>query len=198
MKAIAATSRVFLPMLLLTYAGCEPVRTTGAPPNHNTAGAALCVYYAPVKIDILPLTEFTAPPGGPGLDGGSELHTIEAYVSLLDSFGSQIKSPGKFRFELYEYVQRSAEPKGKGVMIWPKSDLSDPNSGNRHWIDLSDPATNNRAWRDFIRAYQFNLPCKPASYEEALQPGRDYVLEATCLLPNGSRLTADFGLKRRE
>jgi len=191
MRVIAATSRVFLPMLLLTYAGCEPVRTTGAPPDHNTAGAALCVYYAPVKIDILPLTEFTA------LDGGSDPH-IEAYVSLLDSFGSQIKSPGKFRFEMYEYVQRSGEAKGRRVMIWPESDLSDPNSGNRYWIDLSDPAANNRSWRDFLRAYQFNLPFKPAPYEGALRPGRDYVLEATCLTPDGSRLTAEFGLKRRE
>jgi hypothetical protein len=193
MKVIAAISRVFLPMLLLTYAGCEPVRTTGAPPaDHNTAEAPLCVYYAPVKIDILPLTEFVA------LDGSSEPHTIDTYVSLLDSFGSQIKSPGKFRFELYEYVQRSAEPKGRRVMIWPESDLSDPNSGNRYWTDLSDPAANNRSWRDFLRAYQFNLPFKPAPREGALRPGREYVLEATCLTPNGSRLTAEFGLKRRE
>jgi len=191
MRVIAAISHVFLPMLLLTWAGCEPVRTTGAPPDHNTAGAALCVYYAPVKIDILPLTEFTA------LDGGSDPH-IEAYVSLLDSFGSQIKSPGKFRFEMYEYVQRSGEAKGRRVMIWPESDLSDPNSGNRYWIDLSDPAANNRSWRDFLRAYQFNLPFKPAPYEGALRPGRDYILEATCLTSDGSRLTAEFGLKRRE
>lgn len=191
MKIIAAVSHVFLPMLLLTYAGCEPMRTTGAPPDHNTTGESLCVYYAPVKIDILPLTELVA------LDGGSDPH-IEAYVSLLDSFGSQIKSPGKFRFELYEYVQRSAEPKGRRVMIWPENDLSDPNSGNRYWTDLSDPAANNRSWRDFLRAYQFNLPFKPAPQEGALRPGGAYVLEASCLTPNGSRLTAEFGLKRRE
>ena len=190
MRVIAGISQVFLPMLLLTYAGCEPVRTAGAPPDQNTAGAALCVYYAPVKIDILPLTEFTAPPGGLVPDGGSGPH-IDAYVSLLDSFGSQIKSPGKFRFELYEYIQRSAEPRGRRVMIRPESDLSDPNSGNRHWIDLSDPAANNRSWRDFLRAYQFNLPFKPA-------PGQEYILEATCLTPDGSRLTAEFGLKHRE
>jgi len=198
MKVIAATSRVFLPMLLLTYAGCEPVRTTASPPDHNTANAPLCVYYAPVKIDILPLTEIVAPPGGLGPDGGSEPHKIDTYVSLLDSFGSQIKSPGKFRFELYEYVQRSAEPRGRRVMIWPESDLSDPNASSRHWIDLSDPAANNRSWRDFLRAYQFNLPFKPAPNEGALRPDRDYILEATCLTPNGTRLTAEFGLKRRE
>jgi len=191
MRVIAAISHVFLPMLLLTWAGCEPVRTTVAPPDHNTADAPLCVYYAPVKIDILPLTEFTALPGDLGPDGSPEPHTIEAYVSLLDSFGSQIKSPGKFRFELYEYVQRSAEPKGRRVMIWPESDLPDPNSDRRYWTDLSDPAANDRSWRDFLRAYQFNLPFKPA-------PGRDYLLEATCLTSNGSRLTAEFGLKRRE
>jgi len=192
MKVIAATSRVLLPMLLLTYAGCEPVRTTGAPPDHNTAGAALCVYYAPVKIDILPLTELIV-----ALDGGSDPH-IEAYVSLLDSFGSQIKSPGKFRFELYEYVQRSAEPKGERLRKWPDSDPADPNTDDLYWIDLSDPAANNRSWRDFLRAYQLDLPLKPAPHEGVLQPGRDYVLEATCLTPNGSRLTAEFGLKRRE
>ena len=185
MRVIAAISHVFLPMLLLTYAGCEPVRTTGAPPDHNTAGAALCVYYAPVKIDILPLTELIV-----ALDGGSDPH-IEAYVSLLDSFGSQIKSPGKFRFELYEYVQRSAEPKGGRLKKWPDSNPADPNTDDLYWIDLSDPAANNRSWRDFLRAYQFDLPFKPA-------PGQDYILEATCLTPDGSRLTTEFGLKRRK
>ncbi len=186
MRVITAISHVFLPMLLLTYAGCEPVRSTDAlPADQNTAGAALCLYYAPVKIDILPLTEFVA------LDGGSEPRIIDTYVSLLDFFGSQIKSPGKFRFELYEYIRRSPDPKSGRVMIWPESDLSDPNASDRYWIDLSDPAANNRSWRDFLRAYQFNLPFEPA-------PDRDYVLEATCLTPNGKRLAAQFYLKRTE
>ena len=72
----------------------------------------------------------------------------EHAVSLLDPFDCQIKSPGVFRFELYEYVQRSAEPKGQRVIIWPD-------------IDLTECSENNNHWRDFLRAYEFNLDFGP-------------------------------------
>ena len=131
------------------------------------ATAPVCTQYAPVKIDIMPLTEFVRHEGAEP--------KIALYVSLLDSFGSQIKSPAMFRFELYQRVRRSAEPKGSRTIIWPDA-------------DLSDPAANNRHWRDFLRAYQFDLPFDPAE-------GQEYVLEVTCLTPDAKRISAKCSLK---
>ena len=182
MKLIAAISQPLVIALVLLAAGCEPVTLHDPLPSaDNASGLSICVSYAPSKIDILPLTELKAAHSG-------AVPELIVYVSLLDSFGSQIKSPGKLRFELYEQRQRSAEPKGRRVEIWPDIDFSDPNVGNGHWFDLSEPAENNRKWRDFIRAYEFALPLKTAAENS-------YILEATCLIPSGRRLTAQVSLK---
>ena len=163
-------------MLLFVEAGCEPTRVgikkNGQPLKsvNDCNGFSFYAPYAPVKIDIVPLTEFT------GVNDAGEEQKIKAYVSLLDSFGYQIKAPGTFRFELYEKVPRSAEPKGKRIDIWPD-------------IDLNDVVENNRYWRDFLRAYEFNLPSESES-------DQNYILEATCLSPNGKRLSAEFTLTR--
>ncbi|UCE99762.1 MAG: hypothetical protein JSV82_01465 [Planctomycetota bacterium] len=125
--------------------------------------------YMPVKVHIMPLTEFTRPG-----DGG-EMSGIKAYVSLLDEFDCQIKAPVVFRFELYEYVQPSAEPKGRRIAIWPD-------------VDLTQAAANNQYWRDFLRAYQFNLDFVP-------QRNQSYILQVTSLCPTGKRLSAEFTLK---
>ena len=123
--------------------------------------------FAPARICILPLTEL---PGSTG----SQAVALTAYIGLLDAFGCQIKAPGVLRFELYQYVPRSAAPKGQRLAIWPD-------------IDLIHPATNNGYWRDFLRAYEFKLDA-PAGLNET------YVLEATFLCPDGRRLMATFPL----
>lgn len=122
--------------------------------------------YSPMKIDILPLTEYTAADNSPGSA------KIEVYVSLSDSFGSQIKTPGIFRFELYERVPRSAEPKGKRIIHWPDT-------------NLTNIAENENHWRDFLRAYEFILPVES-------QTNQNCILQATCICPNGKRLSAEF------
>ncbi len=149
--------------LLCFVVGCEPAQVATEPkPSANAI-------FAPVKVKILPLTKFIDA-------GGTEEKTaIKSYVSLIDSFGSQIKAPGVFRFELYEYSQRSSESKGKRVTIWPD-------------IDLTNPAKNNDYWRDFLRAYEFNLPFEPAG-------DQSYILQTNCLCPNGKRLSGEFNLK---
>lgn len=159
MKVITVTANVFL--LLLAGAGCEPPKTELTPANG--IGLNQLAEYAPTKIDIVPLTEFTRE------TGQTEL---KVYVSLLDEFGCQIKSPAVFRFELYNKVPRSAEPKGKRVAIWPD-------------IDLSDPVKNNEHWQDFLRSYKFDLPFEPKA-------DQSYVLQATALCPNGKRLSTEF------
>ena len=120
-------------------------------------------------MSILPLTEIR---GAAGIGQDAKL---TAYVALLDAFGCPIKAPCTLRFEVYEYVPRSAQPKGQRLMIWPD-------------IDLTHPATNNKFWRDFLRAYEFQL---------GLRANRDqtYILEATYLGPDGKRLSGECAIR---
>jgi hypothetical protein len=172
-------------LLTLLCSGCAQsqadVPTAGQPPKQEVTPAVggeeaktaeppvVPTGFAPAKISILPLTEL------PTSTGSSQTVALNAYVGLLDAFGCQIKAPGTLRFELYQYVPRSAAPKGQRLVIWPD-------------IDLTHPATNNRYWRDFLRAYEFKLDA-PAGLTET------YVFEVTCMCPDGRRLTAEFPLR---
>jgi len=174
MKTNGVTAQIVFLVLLVVAVGCEPpqvgIKKT-EPPLKSVSDCNEVLFYAPytpAKIDILPLTECT---GGSNAGGKSK---IKVYVSLLDSFGYQMKSPGVFRFELYERVPRSAEPKGKRISIWPD-------------INLTDVVENNRYWQDFLRAYEFSLPFEP-------ETSQNRILQVTCLCPNGKRLSAEFTL----
>jgi hypothetical protein len=155
----------------LAAAGCEPHEQGAASARRSESSSGeVSVYggYTPVKVDILPLTGL--------LGGGEKVKTsaIKVYVGLLDGFDCQIKSPAVFRFELYKKVERSAEPKGQRLNIWPD-------------IDLTEPSKNNEYWRDFLRAYEFIL-----DFEARGRPS--YILQVTCLCPDGKRLSAEFAL----
>lgn len=172
MRAVGVIMKILLCPLLFG-SGCEP--KAAELPTQNGKGSnlpSIYVSYTATKIDIMPLTEFTRPSEGEGAP------KIRVYVSLLDSFGYQIKNPAIFRFELYELVQRSAEPKGKRAVIWPD-------------IDLTDVVENSNYWRDYLRTYEFNLDFEP-------EKNQNYILQVTCLCPNGKRLSADFALKYTE
>ncbi len=157
MRIVTVLLWTFCLAAFLIQAGCEPSEVATEPMPET--------FYVLAKAHILPLTEITH-------EGQPE---VKVYVSLLDWFGSQIKAPVVFRFELYGYVQRSSEPKGRRIVIWPD-------------IDLTEPAENNKYWRDFLRAYEFNLPFEAES-------DKSYIIQATCLRPNGKRLSAEFTLK---
>lgn len=177
MKVIGAIFQVFFFALVLGGAGCGPAPVDVEPTMPTETGGSfngLSVYapFNPVRIDIMPLTKFVS------VGGTEEPSKIRVYVSLLDSYGCQAKSPGVFRFELYERVLRSGEPKGQRIIIWPDVDLTGWNE-------------NNKYWRDFLRVYKFELDFEPAG-------NRNYIMQATCLCPNGKRLSAEFGLKYPE
>jgi hypothetical protein len=187
-------------LFLLLLAGCsqprsvqrppavEPARTTEpnvAQPREDTAKVAPPAggpAFTPVKIGILPLTELSSP------SDASQSGKLSVFVTLLDAFGSQMKAPGVLRFELYEYVPRSAQAKGQRLTLWPT-------------VDLTSPAQNNRYWRDFLRAYEFVLDTGSPTQNSALggptQAGRDktYILEVTCMYPDGRRLSSEYVLK---
>jgi hypothetical protein len=164
---------------VLPFCGCAQPQGQVPPPARpsvaKTGGdiaaptAVAADSFAPVRIDILPLTEFS------GLAENGLNTTLNVYVALLDAFGSPIKTPGTLRFELYEYIPRSAAPKGQRTAIWPD-------------IDLTGPVENNQRWRDFLRAYEFELDVRA-------DRSKTYVLEATCLCPDGKRLTCEYRLR---
>ncbi len=157
-------------MFVLLGIGCESeqLKKTGV----DKSSGQLNVYssYNPVKLDIMPLTEIVRVG-----DEGRDLQ-IKVYVSLLDQFGCQVKTPGVFRFELYEHVERAAEPKGRRVAIWPDA-------------NLTDASENNKYWRDFLRVYEFDLDFEP-------QNNGSFILEITCLCADGSRLSDEFVLNK--
>ncbi len=161
---------LFIILLLLFFtSGCRhSSQGSGLIQENEPNAISIYTRYSPVKIDILPLTEFN-------INKKTGQGEINLFVSLLDLFGSQIKSPCIFRFELYARVQRSSEPKGGRIMIWPD-------------VDLIDPKINNDYWRNFLRAYEFNLPFEP-------QADQSYILEVTCLCPNNKRISSEFSLK---
>jgi hypothetical protein len=171
MKAAVVVLKILLFIFLVADTGCGqlPGLSERRSKNGNELNKVSAYSnFAPDRINIMPLTEFI------NTDNIRQI-SIKPYVSLLDSFGSQIKSPGVFRFELYQRSVRSAEPKGKRVVIWQD-------------IDLTEPALNHEYWRDFLRAYEFDLPFE-------LDVSQSYILQVTCLCPNGRRLSDEFALK---
>jgi hypothetical protein len=125
--------------------------------------------FGPAKVSILPLTEIR------GAAGIGQDATLTVYMAMLDAFGCPIKAPCTLRFEIYEYVRRSAQPKGQRLRIWPD-------------IDLTNPTVNNESWRDFLRAYEFRLDVR-ANRDQT------YILEATCLGPDGKRLSGQCAIR---
>jgi len=164
---------VVLAFIGLVGLGCEPTVSVNKPlPSAAEVGCDETVLYKgfrPVEIDITPLSEYIFP-----RDIEAKAH-VNIFVTVLDAFGSQIKAPGVFRFELYEYVPRSAEQKGKRIVIWDD-------------IDLTDAVENNKYWSDYLRAYKF--------YLDLDQPtNRTYILQVTCICPGGRRLSDNFVIK---
>lgn len=159
------TTMLLILLPLVFYAGCAGLPTISLAPG----GAPPCARYGPARLDIIPLTSLVT-----ASDTGRS-STLNAYVCLVDSFDSQIKYPAVFRFELFERLHRSTDPKGKRLIIWPD-------------IDLTDPAVNNNHWQDFLRAYLFSLPLTK-SFDDTC------ILHVTCFCPSGKRLSADFAIE---
>lgn len=150
-------------VLVVWQVGCD---STASLLREGFKKDAAKMQYHPAVIEILPLTALK-------IDSDEETIGLKVYVSLGDSFGSQIKSAGLFRFELYEYLLRSAEPKGKRLFIWGD-------------IDLTDAKINNDHWRDVLRSYEFSLDADVSG------GGRGkYVLQVTFIADDGSRRLDD-------
>jgi hypothetical protein len=172
MKTISFLTKLFFVLAIIFYAGCstQPPGAESSPSLFHDSTP--CSHFGPARIDVLPIT-YIAPISAADRDA-----TINAYVCLIDAFDSQIKAPVIFRFELFQRLQRSADPKGKRLIVWPD-------------IDLTDPASNNNLWQDFLRAYLFSLPLQKTSAESC-------ILHVTVICPSGKRLTADYIVRSRQ
>lgn len=102
---------------------------------------------------------------------------INVYVDVLDQFGTRIKASGIWRFELFQYAQRTAESKGARVYLWQD-------------IDLTDAGVNFSAWQDYLRCYKIELV-----FEANTESGQTYILQAVCTTAEGKRITDSFELK---
>ncbi len=154
---------------LICSTGCEPDSSAGRV-SAGSRGDVLGAYVAS-EVRIVGLTEITPVSAGPWQG------KLKIYVDLVDNFGCRVKSPGLFRFELYEFVPRSSQPKGKRIFFPPD-------------IDLTDATENNNHWRDFLRAYQFELDLNFSP-----RPDESFVLEVTFTTPQGRRLRDTFQLR---
>ena len=159
--------KLFFVLALAFYAGCS-----GQPPGADSSPRPDSTTPLPALVSAPHASTSSPSPPSQPTSASDRDSTITAYVCLLDAFDSQIKAPVVFRFELFQRLQRSADPKGKRLIVWPD-------------IDLTDPAVNNNLWQDFLRAYLFSLPLQKSSAENC-------ILHVTCICPSGKRLNADF------
>jgi hypothetical protein len=151
---------------LLLCAGCAMDNQKGQEPNDPVGRTPKIPtrLFAPNKVSIIPLTRFVKS------KKPAELDYIRVYAELLDDYQSQIKSPGTFRFELYNRALRSVDPMGTRIEIWKD-------------IALIDLKQNNRYWREFLRTYEFRL-----DLPHILQG--HFILQVTFSTPEGKRLTS--------
>jgi hypothetical protein len=123
-----------------------------------------CIFVAD-KIKFNQLTEYI---------GNSQ---INVYIDVLDQFGSRIKASGVWRFELFQYAQRSPESLGTRVYLWQD-------------IDLTDASVNFSAWQDYLRCYKIELV-----FDAGIESGKKYILQAVCTTAQGKRITDSVELK---
>jgi hypothetical protein len=152
--------------VLFLSAGCNNMQTVKQKIS-QAEDVNLSVYKAfePVKLDIIPLTKIS------GSDKGG--NSIELYINLLDASGESVKSPVVLRFELYEYIERSARAKGRRIFIWED-------------IDITKFSVNIRFWRGHLSTYKFTLPLGKDI------PKGKYILHCSCVTSSGNRANGDY------
>ena len=165
----AANFAVIAAVIAITAVGCETPDNAAVPNgsllrSRQYATPVACVFL-PERIRIIGLTEIIPDASLP------DEAVLSIYVDIFDAYDSHIKAPATFRFELYEFVPRSSDPRGDRLEIWPD-------------MDLTDGAVNNSYWQDYLRTYNFELPMtfRPA-------PEATYTLEVTCTTQEGKRLS---------
>jgi hypothetical protein len=151
---------------VFALAGCNPQDPQVG--RHAGLNEPVMAGYGPAAVETLGLSEFKV-----DRDNGARL---KLFVAVLDKFGSSIKYPAVFRFELYEYVPQSTVAKGKRIQAWPD-------------LDLTDAAVNNTQFQEYLKAYEFDL-----AINVPMQAGKTYIIESTCIFPGGRRVGTEANI----
>lgn len=175
MPVTARVSRAFVVVAVLSLIGCasrnEPIDPVPAPESQPAptlvdlpAGADPSVVLAsllPARIEIQRyLTQARS------FDESPDVNGVECLLAAIDAAGDAQKLVGEIYFELYTRRPASGDVLGDRVGFWS--------------IEL--PAGQTPYWDRFARYYRFELRT-----DGLVPPGR-YVLQATYLAPNGSKL----------
>lgn len=136
--------------------GCE----TGPTPTTMPASLEAML---PAKITIHPFTGTRTFSDLGGING------IDMRVQAFDRFGDATKAFGTFRFELYRYEPREADPRGERIGVWA--------------VNMEDPKQNLAHWDNISRIYQFRL-----GWDKPIPVGEKFVVDAVFSGPYGPRL----------
>ncbi len=107
----------------------------------------------PRSIRIHPFT------GTRTFDEAGGIKGIDVRIEARDAYGDAAKAFGSFRFEMYEFVPNSLDPKGNRIATWQE--------------DLLKPKKNLLHWDKITRTYEFKL-----QWNQPIPVGRRFVLLA--------------------
>jgi len=156
---------------MLTATGCKSAPRAGS----DEARREMLSLLMPSRIEIVkPFTRAKSFDRDNSPDG---IELLLRAVNSLDNPGLMIV--GHMRVELFEFVEASAEPRGRRLDYWD--------------IDLSSAARQKTFWNQLTQMYEFRLEVDPS----VLPRQRSFVLAVTYNSPLGEHLTdhcvVDFG-----
>ena len=126
---------------------------------------------APMEV-MLPKTVRIHPFTGARSFGEGGMTGMDVRIEVLDAWGDSTKAFGKFRFELYDWVNTNREHKGERLAVW-----------NR---DVEDPQVNRGHWDAIQKTYNFKLGLR-----NPINIGHEFVLSAYFESNYGPRLFAE-------
>ena len=145
---------LYTALILIFLCGCSPDAQVS-----SYVGGGFC--FTPASVTINRLSEISM------IDDYNNVARIKLFIDVADSFGDNMKAPGVFRLELYEYRNLSAENIGVRIYDWPE-------------IDLSDSTVNQSFWQDSLRSYMFSL-----DIDRKLEKTAKYVVLVTFISGGG-------------
>ena len=168
MSRISAFALIFsTPFAIAACASISRPRAAGP------ADDAMVSLLMPSRIEIVePFTRVR------DFDQDNALDGIELLMQAVNSLGNPgLQIVGHVRVELYEFVEASAEPKGKRIDRWA--------------VDLSSVELQQKYWNQLTQMYEFRLEVDPA----VLPHKRKFVLAVTYDTPQGVHLMDDCVLE---
>jgi hypothetical protein len=93
---------------------------------------------------------------------------VDVRVKAIDHYGDVTKAFGKFRFEVYAYLDYNTDHRGARKGLWEE--------------DISDPKVNIAHWDNIPPGYNFRL-----RWDDPIAVGQRFILEVTFTSPYAQR-----------